>query len=124
MNNTFNSNTPIRTVDGSYGVSLEGGRTNIEIAAHYSDAGLLREQDRTGLTDRGRNEILQNNSALLYSVGSPYAGASPNIASANGSNLVLKPVYGGTALGSPITYVPVGTAPGTSPAVLGAALAG
>jgi len=107
--NSFAADSANRRVDLSAGFNLEGGKTNLLLAASYSDANLLLQQDRDFLT-RGRANILANNSndyRALNLLGSPPLGATSNILSANGSNLVLK---NGTALNALITYVPVGYA--------------
>jgi len=109
-----------RTLDGYYGFSLEEGRTNIMVGAHYSDAQPLLVEDRPDLTERGISTILQNNPALFEGPSSPFGAAStPNISSTNGSILTLKD---GTSLGSSFTHVPPGYsgAGGTGPLVANA----
>lgn len=106
--NTFATNSANRRVDFSSGFNLEGGKTNILLTASFSDADLLLQNDRDFLA-RGRADILANNSNMYGAVNFfgffPPLGATPNIISATGANLVLK---NGTPLNSPITYVPVG----------------
>jgi iron complex outermembrane receptor protein len=109
----FSTNAGIRTVNLSGGFNLEEGKTNILIAGTYSDGDGLAVGARD-FVQRGQAAILANNGnnyqAFSAGSGSPPLGATPNILSADGSNLVLN---NGTALTSPITYVPVGYA-GTS----------
>lgn len=120
--NMTDVDAPIRTVDGSVGVALEDGKTHLMIGARYSEADPLLNRDRPELFERGLRRVMQNNPSLLLSPTAPFVGATPNIASVNGANLVLRPQYGGTNLGSNITYVPTGTSAATSAATLGAGL--
>jgi iron complex outermembrane receptor protein len=108
---TFNAGAPIRTLNATYGFSLEDGKTRIMLSGQYSDAQPLVVNDRSDLVGRGISTILSNSPSFLYNLANPFQGATTNIASANGSNLILK---GGTPLNSPITYVPAGAAPGSN----------
>lgn len=104
--NTTRSDGRVRTVDVSYGISPEEGRTNIMIGAHYSDAQALLLEDRPNLTMKGISTVLRNNPTLLQGPSSPFGMATtPNIASRNGSPLTLRD---GTSLGSSFTHVPAG----------------
>jgi iron complex outermembrane receptor protein len=104
----FSSNAGLGTANLSAGLNLEEGKTNILVAGSYSDGRGLTVGDRDFLQN-GRAAILghNGNNYQVFSAGngSPPLGATPNILSADGSNLVLN---NGTALNSPITYVPVG----------------
>jgi len=102
----FDSGATTRRVDLSGGFTLEDGKTSVLLAGSFSNSGLLLNQDRE-FAERGRANILANNPAFYLSSSSPPLGATPNIRSQNGSNLVLK---NGTALGSAITSVPTGYA--------------
>ena len=107
--NTFDAASARRRVDMSSGFNLEGGKTNILLAGSYSEGNALTFQDRADLVRRGQAIILAhngNNYRALDFVNPPF-GATPNIETADGSNLVLK---NGTALNSPVTYVPAGYA--------------
>lgn len=104
--NTFESGALERRVDTSTGFQLEGGRSSVLFTGSYSDSHDLREQDR-GFYDRGIRTILANNPAAILSAATPPLGATANIRSVSGANLVLK---NGTSLGSPITYIPAGYA--------------
>lgn len=106
----FTANAGLGTANLSAGFNLEDGKTNVLIAGTYSDGSNLAVGDRDFL-QRGRAAILANN-ANNYQIftddnGRAPLGGTPNIASADGSNLVLN---NGTPLNSPITYVPVGYA--------------
>ncbi|MBL8271988.1 TonB-dependent receptor, partial [Steroidobacter sp.] len=119
----FDVHAPMRTVDASYGTSLEDGRTHLMAAIRYSDSKSPRSRDRPELFERGLQTVLRNNPALLTSPTSPYrGGTTPNIGSADGSELVLKPEYGGMGLGSNITHIPLGVSGVTAPLDLGAGL--
>ncbi|HNP37443.1 MAG TPA: TonB-dependent receptor [Woeseiaceae bacterium] len=121
--NTFSGSMPIRTIDATYGVGLENGRTYLMVAAHYSDSDPLLVQDRLDLVERGINQMNRNLPSYYSDPGAPpFWGASTNIAAADGGPLQLNPLYGGQSLGSAITHVPVGTSAGTPPGELGANL--
>lgn len=111
---------PIRSASAGYGWSFEGGRTNISVRAGYRDLEPLLVRDRVQLQARGSARVLEHAPELLYTAASPARyGTTPNIASADGSPLVLDD---GTALGSSLTYVPPGTSPWTSAAELATGL--
>lgn len=102
--NTFSSDAASWRLDFAAGLTLEGGKTNILLAASHAESNVLTVGDR-GLIQRGRARILANNPGSLLNAATPTLGATPNIRSATGANLTLKD---GTALNSPITFVPVG----------------
>lgn len=101
--NTFDSDSALRRIDLSAGFPLEGGRTQLLISGSYTDQNDLLVSDRD-FVQRGRRRILENNPGFFLGSSPPF-GSTTNIASADGSNLTLK---SGTALNSPITYVPPG----------------
>jgi iron complex outermembrane receptor protein len=104
--NTTEASAPLRTLNATYGTSLFGGRTQIMLSGHYGDGSVLVMQDRLGLTEGGIARILANSPTFFYSPGVPFPGATTNIASADGSNLILR---NGTPLNAPITYIPAGS---------------
>ncbi len=104
--NTFNGHAPLRRVGLSAGRALEDGRTRILFAIGLADAATPSVQDRPFL-DEGRARILANNPGFLLNAANPPLGATPNLRSTDGSNLVLRD---GTSLGSPYTFVPAGYA--------------
>src|SRR5207253_3148227 len=104
--NTFRSDSRIRTVDLSGGFNLEHGKTSVVFAAHYSDANQLSVQDRD-YVQRGRALIMANNPSFVPAATVPPLGSTPNIRSSTGVNLTLK---NGTLLNSPITFLPAGYA--------------
>ncbi|MDI1336017.1 MAG: TonB-dependent receptor [Lacunisphaera sp.] len=106
--NSFDTDSAIRRVDVSAGFTLEGGKTNVLLAASYSDGNSLLEQDR-GFLKRNRLTIDANDPTYKFR-SIPYTGATSNVRSTNGQNLTLKPQYGGGAVNSTITYVPYGYA--------------
>ena len=109
--NTTSASAPIRTISATYGLSLEGGKTQLMLSGGYSDARVLREQDRLRLITSAIGTIFRNSPAFFYSPSNPFPGATTNIATVDGSNLSLK---NGQPLGSPITYVSAGAAPNSS----------
>ncbi len=92
-----------------YGLTLSGGRTQVMLGGQSSDQTPLLLQDRRGLYQRGINQFLQNAPTILYTVGSPFRGATPNISAT--TNLVLDD---GTPLNSRNTHLSSGTAPGAN----------
>ncbi|MBL8268010.1 TonB-dependent receptor [Steroidobacter sp.] len=114
--NVMDGDAPTRSVGGTYGLSLEEGRTHISMSALYSETETLTNADRPELLQRGVNTILRNNPELLYSRTNPFFGATTNIgAVAANTNLTLRD---GTPLGSAITSVPVGFTAASDPALL------
>jgi outer membrane receptor protein involved in Fe transport len=111
--NPFDTDAPIRQADVNYGFSLEGGRTQIMLTAGYSDQEPLLYQDRPILKVYDARSVANGGT-------DPVLAGVPNIVGT--TNLVLKPAWGGTALGSTRTYVSLGITPATSPQALGAAL--
>lgn len=112
--NSFATDASTSRVDFNAGLNFHDGRTNMLFAGSWSSANQLRAQD-TGLVTAGRAAILANNPAFFLNNASVPAGATPNIRSGNGSDLVLK---NGTPLNSPRTYIPLGYA---GPAIDGGA---
>ena len=131
--NTWHTDSPIRTLSANYGFALEGGKTHVMLTASWSDAQPLLLQDRRGIYDDNLATIHRNAPDFL-AANSRFPGLSvlPNITNSPGgfgpagfvpANLILKPAYGGTNLGSGITHISAGTSATTSAAALGAALA-
>ncbi len=107
----LDANAPNTLLSGTYGWSFNAGRTNVTISGSYQDFDALTRSDRSRLLDGYLARVAERAPGLLYAPNSPYLGGStPNIASANGSPLILDD---GTALGSPLTYVPAGTSNAT-----------
>jgi iron complex outermembrane receptor protein len=132
--NTFNTDSPIRTVSASYGFALEGGKTHVMLSASWSDAKPFLLQDRRFIFDRNQATIARNDPTqdIFANTQSPFLGALPNIGNNDGDfdgngnfvpyKLVLKPAYGGTTLNSSITHITAGTAPTVSASTLAAGL--
>ena len=93
-------------IDASYGLALEGGRTNILLTGSYSGSGDLLAGERDFGQD-SLNLLLANDPEAYYELTTPPLASTPNIRSSLDGNLVLDD---GTDLGSPITFVPVGYA--------------
>lgn len=114
--NVMDGDAPARSVGGTYGLSLEEGRTHISMSALYSETETLTNADRPQLLQRGVDTILRNNPELLYSRTNPFFGATTNIgAVAANTNLTLR---NGTPLGSAITHLPVGFTAASDPTLL------
>lgn len=107
--NAFETDSSVRRVDFSSGLNLNGGKTNVQVSASVAVQDALWLQDRDYFA-RGRATMLANNAGnyiAAFGSGLPPLGATTNIRSSDGTSLVLK---SGTALGSPITFVPAGYA--------------
>jgi len=117
----MDTDASIRTVNVSYGRSFENGRSHLTVTAQYSDAHALTLGDRKDVFVPRVQRVLQNAPDFYYNTtANPFLGAGVNIAAA--ANLVLKPAYGGQALGSTYTNLAPGTAASTSAAAVGAGL--
>jgi len=118
--NTTKTDAPLRTVNATYGLSFEDGKTQVMLTGHYSDGHVLLTQDRAGFIERGYSTILRNDPGFFISNPStPILGATPNIGSADGAtNLTLKST--GASLNSPIATI----APGASAATASSIIAG
>lgn len=116
--NTFDTDAPTRTLSATIGTSL-GSKTQLMLTGQWSDTTTMLIQDRRSILDENVARIKVNNPTFLYSSQGPALGTLTNIAASPSGNLVLD---NGTNLGSPITHVPAGTAPGTPVATLAAGL--
>ena len=104
--NTFETNVPTRRLDFSSGFSLENGKTSIRLAASVADSDELLSGDRD-FAERARDLLIRNNPDAFFNASTPPGGATHNIRSRSGEELVLDD---GTPLGSSITFVPAGYA--------------
>jgi len=75
------------------------------VIGSFSDQNQLTLQERPDLAERYYSTALQNAPTQVLPPARPPLGSTPNIRSADGSNLVLKT---GQALSSPFTFVPEG----------------
>ncbi len=114
--NTFDGDAANIRMDANAGFSLEGGRTQITLAATRAQANDLMVRDRD-FHSRGLALQLQNNPTAITGASFAPLGATVNIRSADFDpmtnqrlNLTLDPGYGGTSLGSTITHLPMGYA--------------
>jgi len=103
-------------VGGSYGFTLPDDKTHIMVSANYADQLPLTVGDRLNLYDRGISTGLNNCASCLYAtLFAPVGAAATNIegidAFFNPTNLTLR---NGTPLNSSMTFVPVGSAPGSN----------
>ncbi len=107
--NTFDTDAANLRLDANAGFSLEGGRTQVMIAATHQEANILTVGDRD-LAERAIALQLKNNRGAIENMSVPPLGATANIRSIFGDDLVLDDEYGGAALGSTITHLPLGYA--------------
>ena len=98
--NTFDTDVGQRRLNGSFGFPLEGGRTNIQLSASFSDSNELLVGDRD-FAQKSRDLLLRNDPDAQVTA----QGTTPNIRSTRGENLVLDD---GTDLGSNRTFIPFG----------------
>ena len=105
--NVVDGNAMTRSIEGNIGFSVFGNTTDVLLSARFSDAGgPLRQGDRH-FAAQSRLLAASNNGAAFAERRLPPSGATTNISSAAG-NLVLDPQYGGTALNSTFTHIPLG----------------
>ena len=88
--NSFESDVAQRRIDLSTGFNLEGGKTHVLVIGSFSDQNQLTLQERPDLAERYYSTALQNAPTQVLPSARPPLGSTPNIRSANGSNLVLK----------------------------------
>jgi len=117
--NTWDTDSPTRTVGITFGKGFNEGRTQLMFSAQWSDTNPLLTGDRRQFIDRGIAAIQKNRPQFLFNSTTPFLGALPNIlgidANFQSTNLTFKD---GTALGSSTTYIPAGTLLSTSAATL------
>lgn len=119
----WDTDSPTRTLSASYGMTLEGGKTQIMVNGSWSDAKTLLLQDRRGLYQKNLSTILANAPQYIYSrPTNPFLGALPNI-TANAAAQTTLTLKNGVVLNSPNTYIPAGISLATSTSDLYAALA-
>ena len=118
----MDTDASIRTLNFSYGQSLEGGRSHLTLTAQYSDAHALRLGDRKNVFVPRVQAVLQNSPDFYWTPLSPFLGAGVNISSGTAANLVLKPAYGGQTLSSNYTNLAPGTAASTAASAIGTGL--
>ncbi|MGI4880152.1 MAG: TonB-dependent receptor plug domain-containing protein, partial [Janthinobacterium lividum] len=94
-----------RRVEARLGFTPDHGATDVMIAGDYQTISELREGQRT-LTER-TNAIASGNSLETYVQNQATADAV--IVFNPIGNLSLKPAYGGAALGTTITFLPIGS---------------
>lgn len=110
--NSTMSSVPENKVSATYGFSLPDDATHVMVSGSYASQRALTIGDRADLFNKQIGAYLARAPGALYGPGVPFGnGAATNIASLDGSNLVL---LSGTNLGSPFTYVPSGSAPGSN----------
>ncbi len=103
--NSFDSDSARRQVDLNHGSTFNDGRTQFLFAGSYAEQNLLAVGERD-FYQRARARMLANNPASILG-DNAFTGSTPNVQSADGSNLVLD---NGTPLNSPVTFVPAGYA--------------
>jgi iron complex outermembrane recepter protein len=119
----MDTDAAIRTVNATYGQSLEGGRSHLTITGQYSDAHALTLGDRKNVFVPRVQRILQNAPDFYYNTTTnPFLGAGVNVASNGTANLVLKPAFGGQTLPATYTNLPAGITASSSSAAVGAGL--
>lgn len=86
-------------------------RSSLQVSGSFSDSAPLLLGDRDFYTRRRQvatNRRIASDPEAYYTLDQPPLGSTTNIQSADGSNLMLKPEFGGQILGSTITSVPLG----------------
>ena len=103
---TIDGGADQRRIDLTGGSTFNDGKTNFMLSASYFDQDPLLQGDRDFLENGRAN--LRVSASLYNALGSPPLGATTNIKSVDGAPLVLKPAYGGGAVGKSFTFVPAG----------------
>ena len=127
--NTFDSDAPIRTINGIFGVPI-GRKTHVTLSASYSDGKPLRMKDRPFIVEYFQRAVA-NSPSTFYTATQPFwSGATPNIAlntaavngftNAQTATLTLKST--GQPLNARFTYIPYGTSASTPAATLATGL--
>lgn len=119
--NTWDTDSPRRTVALSYGLALEGGRSHLGFHASWADASPRLLQDRVAIFRSNLESILGRSPSFIYSSTSPFLGSLPNI-TPSAANVVALQFKNGPSLNSRNTFIPAGTSPSTSSADLRAGL--
>ncbi|MBX3737899.1 MAG: TonB-dependent receptor [Candidatus Didemnitutus sp.] len=107
--NTFDTDSAQRRADLTATFNLRGGATVVTVTGSYAESNDLLQQDRD-FTVHARRLAYANNPGTFNSTFFPPAGATTNVRGFSGSNLQLKPEYGGTVLSSTFTSLPIGYA--------------
>ncbi len=117
--NTFDSDTPIKRADLTYGFALEKGKTQVMLTASWGDNSILSLQDRGDFLADYNTRVLKNSPSY-----SDYLtlGATPNIVGSPTPGTLLTLKNGGGSLNANGTFIPPGTSPTTSFATLAAGL--
>lgn len=119
--NTFDTEVSRLDLGLSGGFSLESGRTQVLFTATHREQGQLNFEDRD-IVRRSYERRLANNPAAVLPPQPPLFAYPPNFCSiptpaasaCTGPNLVLDPIYGGSALGSNFGSIPTGYAGASS----------
>lgn len=128
--NSFDTDAPTRVANMLYGLSLEKGRTQVQLTATYRDVAPILFQDKPEIALRGITAILQNRPATFYTNSNPPSlGTTTNIALntavvngfTNAQNVTLT-LDNGTPLNALFTHIPEGTTPNNTLATLYAGL--
>ncbi|WP_343616397.1 TonB-dependent receptor [Novosphingobium sp.] len=101
---TARGDAPYSRADLRVGFTPDHGDTEVMLDVAASDFGGLLAGQRD-FQQRANARSFANDPSLFIVAGPP-SSRSLTVVSANGTPLVLKPGYGGTALGSVITYAP------------------
>jgi iron complex outermembrane recepter protein len=107
-----------KAVEASFGHTSEDGQTDISLYASYSESDPLLVGER-GYVGRDRQQLNALFPGQTF-LNAPTHGNSIAVYSSDGSNLALKPQFGGAPLPSDHTFLPAGFS--ASPAALAASL--
>lgn len=105
---TYNGGGFERRLSMTGAIPLEGGRTTLNITASLRKTDPVYNRQRESMLVKARRAALANNPN--YFSGAAPLGSTANIQTGDGTNLVLKPAYGGTDVGSSYTHAPAGYA--------------
>ncbi|WP_438480500.1 TonB-dependent receptor [Oleiharenicola lentus] len=109
--NTWDTDSPRRTLSLTWGQTLGDGKTHVMFTASASDTQPLLFQDRIGLRDRWQDTIQANVPDYYLNDSFAPLASTPNIKAQGAGPLVL---LDGRSLGSTITHVSAGLSPTAS----------
>ena len=120
--NTFDSDSPRKSVAINTGLTVDGGKTQLAMRASWADARSLLLRDRAKIFSDNLADIQRRSPSFINTSTSPFLGSLPNIVPTSSavSTLVLR--NGNVSLGSRNTFVPAGTSQGTARSELEAGL--
>ncbi len=118
----MDTDAPTATVAANYGLSLEGGRTQVQLGVSWSDGKELTLGERRDIYLTNLDRILANFPGYFNNISYSFASERPNITPTSIAQTTLT-LKNGTVLNTPRTFVGPGIGPGTPASQVYASLA-